>query len=49
MLNLYVAIGVSLGEDEVNLSRELTGHGVSNLIAGALGYVFLFYLRFAIY
>lgn len=30
-------LGVSLGEDEVDLNRELTGHGVSNLVAGLLG------------
>lgn len=34
---LLFVVGVSLGEDEVDLSRELTGHGISNLLAGALG------------
>ncbi|KAF8321334.1 hypothetical protein DL93DRAFT_2052151 [Clavulina sp. PMI_390] len=31
------ALGVSLGKDDVDLNRELVGHGVSNLIAGAFG------------
>ncbi|CAO1637651.1 unnamed protein product [Parajaminaea phylloscopi] len=33
------ALAVSLKEDNVNVDRELTGHGISNLIAGALGTV----------
>lgn len=28
------ALGVSLKEDNVNVDRELTGHGISNLLAG---------------
>ncbi|KAF8314826.1 uncharacterized protein EI90DRAFT_3135794 [Cantharellus anzutake] len=31
------ALGVSLGKDDVDLNLELTGHGVSNLIAGFAG------------
>ena len=31
------ALGVSLNKDDVDLSHELTGHGVSNLLAGAFG------------
>ena len=34
---LCSCLGISLGEDEVDLNRELTGHGVSNLVAGVLG------------
>jgi len=34
---LRSCLGISLGEDEVDLNRELTGHGVSNLVAGVLG------------
>lgn len=33
------ALAVSLKEDNVNVDRELTGHGISNLISGALGSV----------
>lgn len=33
------ALGVSLAEDNVNLDRELTAHGYTNLAAGALGVV----------
>lgn len=33
------ALGVSLKEDNVDVDRELTGHGISNLIAGAFATV----------
>lgn len=33
------ALGVSLAEDNVNLDRELTAHGYTNLAAGAFGVV----------
>lgn len=33
------ALGVSLKEDNVDVDRELTGHGISNLLAGAIGTV----------
>lgn len=33
------ALAVSLKEDNVNVDHELTGHGISNLIAGTLGTV----------
>lgn len=42
ILKSSIIIGVSLNEDDVDLSRELTGHGISNLIAGALGFVHQF-------
>ena len=29
--------GFSLGKDDVDLNLELTGHGVSNLVAGCFG------------
>lgn len=32
-------IGVSLDVDNIDLNRELTGHGISNLLAGAVGCV----------
>jgi hypothetical protein len=31
-------LGVSLNKDDADLNLELTGHGVSNLIAGFMGY-----------
>lgn len=33
------ALGVSLGEDNVKLDRELVAHGASNLLAGLTGTV----------
>lgn len=33
------ALGVSLKEDNVDVDRELTGHGIANLLAGAIGTV----------
>lgn len=33
------ALGVTLGEDNVKLDRELVAHGISNLGAGLLGTV----------
>lgn len=34
---LFAFGGVSLSKDEVDLNVELAGHGISNLLAGALG------------
>ena len=33
------ALGISVGEDNVNTDRELVAHGVSNVLAGVLGTV----------
>lgn len=33
------ALGISVGEDNVNTDRELIAHGISNIAAGMLGTV----------
>ena len=33
------ALGISVGEDNVNTDRELIAHGISNIASGMLGSV----------
>lgn len=39
LLLSYAALGISVGEDNVNTDRELIAHGISNLLAGCFGTV----------
>jgi SulP family sulfate permease len=36
-LMVLVLVAVSLNEDNIDTNRELTAHGVSNLLAGLVG------------